>query len=300
MTRASIYHGYVMTTTGIALESRFIDIDGIRTHYLTAGDGEPVLLLPGLAASAAMSTEITIKPLAERFKVYALDLPGSGESEKPEIDYTLESAIRHVADFLDANNLDNISVIGLSRGGMIGLGLTLGHPKRVRRLVLVDSAGLGPEVNIAFRMLSLPVLGELFGAPPRFMGKAILKRTYQDSDNVNVDYLANEFYRLMHLPGAKSAFLKSIRHGVGMNGLKPHVVMRDRLREISAPTLIVWGSSDHVIPVDHAYATHKLISGSQLHIFSRCGHDPAQERIKDFVRLVAGFLDGGHSTADAV
>src|SRR6266851_2543862 len=95
ITRDRICHGTcIMTTSEITLESRFIDINGIKTHYLTAGEGEPVLLLPGLGASAAMSSEVTIKPLADRFKVYALDLPGSGESEKPKIDYTLESGIR--------------------------------------------------------------------------------------------------------------------------------------------------------------------------------------------------------------
>ncbi len=289
-----------MIKNEISIEDNFIDIDGIRAYYLMAGEGEPVLLLPGLAASVAMSTEVTIRPLAKKFRVYALDLPGSGESDKPILDYTLEQGIRYVAEFLKIHDLDSINVVGLSRGGLISLGLALEYPERVKRLVLVNSAGLGSEIGLGFRLMSLPILGELIAAPSLFVVRALLKRTYRDCPTVDVDYLAKEFHRLMHLPGAKRALLSTIRQAVSINGLKASVLMLDRLDEIKAPTLIVWGANDNVIPVSHAYAAHSLIDGSQLHVFSNCGHDPAQEHSEDFVELVANFLDGKHISSKEI
>ena len=289
-----------MITKDVSTESHFIDINGIKAYYLKAGRGDPVLFLPGLAASVGMSTESTIKPLAGRFTVYALDLPGSGESDKPPLDYTLAQGIQYVVDFLDAHDLDNINVVGLSRGGLISLTLALEHPDRVKKLVLVNSAGLGPEISLGFRLMSLPILGELLAAPSLFIVRAILRRTYRYCPSVDVDFLAREFHRLMHLPGAKSALLRTIRHGICINGLKPNVVMRDRLSEVKAPTLIVWGAADNVIPVAHAYAAHSLIDGSQLHVFDNCGHDPAQERSEEFVELVANFLDGIYNRGNGI
>lgn len=274
------------------MESHYIEIDGLRAHYLVAGEGEPVLLLPGFAASAAMSSEAILKPLARRFRVYGLDLPGCGDAGKPPIQYGFELGVRCLAGFLDALSLETVNVIGLSQGGLIGLGLTLNHSHRVNKLVLVASAGIGHDVSPFIRLLSLPVIGEVFAAPRLYFLKVLLRRTYRNPNAVDIDQMAREFYRVMHSPGARNALLCALRSGMDLRGLKRHLVMKERLASIKAPTLIVWGENDPVIPLAHAYTAHQLIEGSRLHVFPNSGHDPSHENADEFIQLVEEFLDG--------
>ncbi|MBM2826984.1 MAG: alpha/beta hydrolase fold protein [Dehalococcoidia bacterium] len=273
------------------MTSRYIDINGVNIHYVALGQGQPLMFVSGLGASVQMSLDTVIRPLAERFQVYGLDLPGGGESDKPPISYTLEYSLKTVLDFMDALSIKTISVVGSSMGGLVSLGLALEHSNRVDKLVLVDSVGLGREVGLIFRLASLPILGEILGTPWLPAIKMALRSSYR-SPPVDVDALAREFHRIRSLPGAKRALLLVLRYGLNFKGLKKHLVMRDRLPELRLPTLIMWGKNDPIFPVKHAYAAHQLIPNSRLHIFPECGHDPARESQEEFLKVISEFLEG--------
>ena len=123
-------------------EHRFVTVDGIRTHYVAAGEGEPLLLLHGLGASL-MAWALNIEPLSQKFSVYAIDIPGHGDSEKPDIDYQLPTAVDFVREFMNVLGIERASIAGSSMGGMIALRTAVEFPELVDRLVLVDAAGLG-------------------------------------------------------------------------------------------------------------------------------------------------------------
>ena len=154
-------------------EHRFVTVNGIRTHYVAAGEGEPLLLLHGLGASL-MAWALNIEPLSRKFSVYAIDIPGHGDSEKPDMDYLLPTAVDFVRDFMRALGIERASIAGNSMGGMIALKTAIDFPELVDRLVLVDAAGLGREVAWFIRAMSLPLVGRAYRKPlsPKHTGTA--------------------------------------------------------------------------------------------------------------------------------
>ena len=131
-------------------ESRYVTVAGVKTHYIVAGDGDPLLLFHGLGASVVTWRD-NIGPLSKAFRVYAIDFPGHGDSDKPDIDYSADTFTRFALHLIDTLELDHPAIIGNSVGGALGLMIALGHPERVSGLVLVDSASLGKEISIAER-----------------------------------------------------------------------------------------------------------------------------------------------------
>jgi pimeloyl-ACP methyl ester carboxylesterase len=163
------------------LEEQTIEVQGLSTRYLTAGEGPPLLLLHGLGDNA-LDWRWVIPALAHNCRVYAPDLPGSGGSAKPDTDYSPAFFTRFIAAFLDTLGVERAVVVGNSLGGLIGLRLAMAEPDRVVALGLVSSAGLGREVSYALRSLALPGYGKLAvawgkrrpGAAQRALGRATL------------------------------------------------------------------------------------------------------------------------------
>ena len=141
-------------------ESRYIDVDGLKPHYVVAGEGPPILLLHGLGASVVTWRD-NIGPLSESHTVYALDFPGHGDTDNPDIDYAPETILRFMVRLLAELKLDRVAIIGNSVGGAVGLMMALRHGDRVSGLVLVGSAGLGRDISPYVRLLSLPLVGRV-------------------------------------------------------------------------------------------------------------------------------------------
>ncbi|HEX4627510.1 MAG TPA: alpha/beta fold hydrolase, partial [Gemmatimonadales bacterium] len=148
----------LLATTGIAVERRDVEVGGVRLHTLACGAEEdvPLVLLHGRGGAGAGFAPI-LPQLAVRRRVLTVDLPGWGLSEKPRFSgHTPEDALRVWVDgamaFLDGQGLEQVDLLGHSMGGFTALGLALAHPERVGRLILVDSAGLGREMQLDVRL----------------------------------------------------------------------------------------------------------------------------------------------------
>jgi pimeloyl-ACP methyl ester carboxylesterase len=130
------------------VENRWIEIDGLRVRYLKAGErNAPVLLLHGGGYdSASLSYKHAVGPVSEHHRAFAPDWPGYGESDKPKMEYTTEYYAGFLGRLMDALGLEKANLVGISMGGAISLGFSLRSSKRVEKLVLVDSHGLGGEV----------------------------------------------------------------------------------------------------------------------------------------------------------
>ena len=142
-----------------AVETQTVEVDGLPIRYLTAGEGPPLMLLHG-AGDNALDWQWVLPDLGATHRVYAPDLPGSPNSARPAADYSPAFFTHFVAEFLDALGIERAAFIGNSLGGLIALRLALSEPKRVKALILVDSAGLGRAVNPAFTSVNVPGLGE--------------------------------------------------------------------------------------------------------------------------------------------
>ena len=134
-------------------ESKFIKVRGLNTHYLVGGEGPPLILIHGVATTAEEAWAYNLQPLTQHYHVYAPDLVGHGQSDKPKVDYTQSFFATFFEDFVRALGLKRVSLIGHSLGGEIAIAFTLNHPDKVQKLVLIDSAGVEEGVALPGRVL---------------------------------------------------------------------------------------------------------------------------------------------------
>jgi 4,5:9,10-diseco-3-hydroxy-5,9,17-trioxoandrosta-1(10),2-diene-4-oate hydrolase len=232
--------------------------------------------------------------LASTYRVYAPDLPGSGGSIKPHVDYSPAFFTQFLSAFLDALEVERTAVVGSSLGGLVGLHLALSEPSRVSALGLIASAGLGREVTYALRSLALPGIGRLAvawgkrspGAAQRALGRATL--LFARPRNVPLKWL-KEQYRLARLPGFVEAQLATVRAQVRLKGQRE--VLMNRLARMEVPTIVVWGTRDRVLPYSQAKEAASHLQEGYLELISDCGHLPHVEQPDRFAAIVTRFLD---------
>ena len=270
-------------------ENNFLIIDGVRIHYVVAGDGPPLLLLHGLGAGS-ITWALNIEPLSQKYTVYALDVPGLGDSDKPNMDYNIKSGALSVKRFIESLEIEHVSLAGCSMGGMIALKTAIDFPNMVDNLILVDAAGLGKNVTWLIRVLSIPVIGEILENPSLRRTRAYLKSVFYNQKLVQNGIL-NEIHRTRNSPGAKEATLKMIRGTLGLRGIHDEWIMTEHMKNLDIPVLIIWGAKDMIIPVQNAYNAVYESPSIKLCVFDRCGHWPQMEKSTEFNKLVISFLN---------
>jgi len=263
---------------------RWIRAGGIKTHYITSGNGEAVILLHGAAAgfSAIHNWRNSMGPLAEAgFCVYALEIVGFGLTDKPEDGNTFEAKVQHVKDFIDVLCLDKVNLVGNSMGGRISLEVALDWPERVRRMVLMGSGGIRMEPTPSFR--------QLFSyTPSKEKMKQIVESFCYDPSLVT-DEMVELKYQMSLLPGAQEAY------GAFMKKLSDREYIArsylgDKLPNIKTPTLLIWGKQDRILPLEQGEKMASLLPNARLEIIDRCGHWVEFEHSQMFNRMVSDFF----------
>ena len=273
-----------------AVRRDYLDVNGMNIHYATAGAGPPVVLLHGLGASH-LSWQENIAALAESFTVYAMDIPGHGDSVKEGVSYTVDAGVSFTFGFLDALGLSSAALVGNSMGGLIAQRSALTQPERVTHLGLIDTAGFGKEVAAFLRIMSLPLAGEMVDRTATRSTSNMLRHIFAGED-VASESLVKELVRTRSLPGAKSAVLKSLREGINIFGIKPEHRLLDRLPELPMPLMVVWGGRDRFFPVAHAYAAAEKVPTARLLVFPEAGHWPHMQEPEAFNSALIAFLNG--------
>ncbi|HEX3432604.1 MAG TPA: alpha/beta fold hydrolase [Solirubrobacteraceae bacterium] len=273
---------------------RRLTLHGHRIAYRQAGSGPVLVLIHGITSSSA-TWERVMPYLARHFTVIAPDLVGHGESDKPRGDYSLGSHASSVRDLMLVLGHERASVVGHSLGGGIAMQFAYQFPERCERLVLVDSGGLGRDVNVLLRAATLPgaefVLpllaatrlldaGRLAG---RLLGALGLRA------RTDIEEIARGHATLSDAE-ARAAFVHTLRSVVEPGGQR--VDASDRLY-LSAhiPFLLIWGAHDSVIPVAHGRSAHEHVSSSRLEVFEGSGHFPQLDEPHRFIDVLADFLD---------
>ncbi|HVO15073.1 MAG TPA: alpha/beta fold hydrolase [Alphaproteobacteria bacterium] len=264
--------------------SRYADAGGIRTHYLEAGSGEPVVLIHGGGAGAdAHGNWRTVMPmLAEHFRVVALDMVGFGRTDKPAGNgfvYSQDARNRHLADFLDALKLGPATLIGNSMGGATAIGVAIARPDLVRRLVLMGSAGLNTKLHADL----MPVINYDFTRE----GMVRLIRALVNDNFVIDDALVSYRYALATDPDTRRAYTAMMGWIREQGGLAYDA---DTLRRVKVPTLVVNGKMDKVVPLENAYTFLSLIDRSWGYIIPDCGHWAMIEHPRDFASAALNFI----------
>jgi pimeloyl-ACP methyl ester carboxylesterase len=273
---------------------RHIELHGHDVTYRMAGEGPAVVLVHGLAGSST-TWKYVMPVLAENgYKVIAPDLLGHGQSAKPRGDYSLGAYASGIRDLMVALDVEKASFVGHSLGGGVAMQLAYQFPERCERLALVCSGGLGQEVNLFLRAVSLPgsefilpiVLAPWFRERAEGFGDIFRKVGWRPGSTLNEVWRS---YTTLTTREGQLAFIHTVRSVIDMAGQR--VSARDRLYLAAAvPTLIVWGDADRVIPVDHAYSAQELMPGSRLEILPGAGHFLPFEQPDWFNRILGDFL----------
>ena len=289
-----------MIPTREQMRLRHINIHGHQVGYRMAGEGPAIVLLHGIVGSSTTWREV-MPTLAERFTVVAPDLMGHGGSAKPRGDYSLGAFASGVRDLLIALGVERATFVGHSLGGGVAMQLAYQFPERCERLVLVASGGLGKEVHLLLRAVSLPgselILPAVLRPEIRRGLEAIASVAARAGITPGVS--GREVWRsytgLTEIAGLM-AFIDTVRSVIDVRGQR--VSARDRLYLAEkVPTLLVWGERDRIIPVRHAYEAHELIPGSHLCVVPGAGHFLPFEHPTEFLDALTAFIDATEPAA---
>jgi pimeloyl-ACP methyl ester carboxylesterase len=269
------------------MHQRWAMVDESPVNYIEMGSGPPLLLVHGLAGSWQNWLE-TIPHFAATHRVLAPDLPGFGESPMPREKISMAGYGRFLDAFCDEVGVERAAVVGNSMGGFVAAEMAIAHPHRVERLVLVSAAGITAEHQRNERLLALMRRFEFAltwaatHPPPEFMLRRRARRVAR--------------FVFAHPERIPGALVAENARGSGKPGFLDALdalsayPIRDRLSEISVPTLIVWGDSDRLVPTRDADVFEELIPNARKVVYEDTGHVPMLERPARFNADLEAFL----------
>lgn len=250
--------------------SKFLDVQGMAVHYRDEGAGPPLVLLHGTAASLHTWND-WVSALSGRFRVIRMDLPGFGlTGPNPTGDYSIPAFVAFLESFRQALGLTRFALGGNSLGGEIAWRYAVAHPEQVTELILVDPAGFPIErPALVFTLARLPVLATLLSRlDPGPLVKKTLRDAYGDPTQVTPE-LFTRYRNLTLRQGNRAAFVAALQ--------QPRPDRSADLSLVHVPTLLLWGTDDHLIPVGHAMRFAQAIHGAQLILYKGVGHVPMEE-----------------------
>jgi pimeloyl-ACP methyl ester carboxylesterase len=260
------------------------DAGGIKTNYLEAGHGDPVILIhgsgPGVTAYA--NWRLVLPALAGHYRVLAPDMVGFGYSERPSgIDYGVQTWAGQVTGFMDSLGVRTAHLVGNSFGGAIALRIATQYPERVGKLVLMGSMGVPFPITEG--------LERVWGYEPSFENMRRVLDVFAYSRDVVNDELAEVRYRGSIEPGFQESYA-AMFPAPRQRWVEAMCTPEEDIRRLPHRTLIVHGREDQVIPLQTSLRLEQLIDNADLSVFSHCGHWSMIERTDDFNRSVSQFL----------
>lgn len=276
---------------GGAPPARWVRAGGVRTRYFEAGEGEPVLLVHGGGPGAsAQSWHAVMAPLAESYRVIALDVLGFGETDKWQVRSEMDIA-RHLGDFVDDLRLRDVRLVGNSKGAYWAARMMVDMPETVSRYVAVGSNTLAQAMGLRrIPTEGTRILDAYDGSREsiREFLTAILATPPSEAE-------LDERVRLVGLPGADD----TLRALVAFNRRRkdPHIwqaySLEHRLPALAdtVPMLLIWGRRDRFAPIEHAFALKELIPQFRLEVLEKSGHQAQNDEPERFVEILRSFLD---------
>ncbi|MCI0351693.1 MAG: alpha/beta hydrolase [Acidobacteriales bacterium] len=265
------------TTAPISAQSKFATVFGAKIHYLEAGAGPTVILIHGLADDTEVWKE-TVAPLAVQNRVIVIDQIGFGRSDKPLLGYRTSTFVDYFAGFMDELKIPKATLVGNSLGGWVAAAYAVQHPQRVEKLVLVCAAGYADVV----KLLPMPIDALRFSS--REAMRPLLQAAFHDqklAGDETINFLMAQ--RVSNGDGHTiGQFVDSMKRGEDF--------LDGRLARLQIPTLIIWGRSDRLTPLQLGQRFQREIKSSKLEVIEQCGHMPQQECPAPFNTLLTRFI----------
>jgi pimeloyl-ACP methyl ester carboxylesterase len=259
-----------------------VKVGDINIYYEVHGKGEPLVFINGFAGSTT-SWSRQIPVFSGEYRLVALDNRGAGRSDAPDTPYTMEMLADDLAGLLDAIGIDSAHILGASMGGMIAQQFVLHHPGRVRSLILLCTSCGGPhsvvatdpEIIAAFQPSELP--------PKELLRKNLPLMISHEYIDKNTDLITEIIDKFMEYPAPPHGQIRQTQ------ALIAHDTY-DKLPEIKAPTLVIQGDADKIIPVENARILASRIPGAELAILKNMGHLFMYEAFDEGNRIMLDFL----------
>ncbi len=260
-------------------QDKTITVFGQAIHYFDVGSGPVVVLLHGLGSRKDDWLPV-LEPMAQKYRLLVPDQIGFGKSDKPLLDYSIQTYVDFLNEFLRQLKVEKASLVGESLGGWIAALYVAeigggAHLIPIEKLVLVDAAGLKQDKPI-------PDLNPSSLAAMRGMMEAV----FYDTSWLTEDALRKIFTDKLAVHDGYT-----VRSILGNPALATER-LDERLGSIKVPTLVTWGKQDKLLPIASGERYAAGIAGAKLVSFDKCGHVPAIEKTEEFLAAVTSFLGG--------
>jgi pimeloyl-ACP methyl ester carboxylesterase len=266
---------------------QIIDVDGLKVNYKETGPkGAPaLLLLHGFGSSLQAWDDWSLK-LEQKYRVIRLDLPGFGlTGASPANDYSEEKDLAILTHFADKLGLEKFSVMGHSMGGKMAWSLAASQPERVQALVLMAPDGFPETKDIGTKPYEVPaIMGLIKYVLPKYLVRKSIEPAFTEADALN-DALVNRYFDMLRAPGVRGAILERSNQTIYTDPVP-------RLKAIKAPTLLIWGEQDQMIPSTNAQSYANILSNSTTVLVPKLGHLLQEEQPEKGLAAVMQFLDG--------
>lgn len=268
----------------------YAELSDVRCYYELLGSGDPLLLIPGLGGTCS-SWDCAANELAAGATLIMPELRGVGRSEAKRPARNLRYLVADLVELIDYLGLDRPNVLGLSLGGIVAQEFAIEHPSRVNKLVLISCAHrFGPYLREMAKFLATALRHFPRDAYERMFETLGCSPEYIDA---HPEVLDQRVQRIR----ARGASRRSIAHQLRCLGFNDVGAFG---YEITAPTLVISGSNDVIIPACFAKQMADEIPNSVHKIIPQCGHNPLMERPEVTVPMVLEFLNEKRAKAELV
>ena len=272
--------------------SNVVNVDGMRIHYKDTGPQDaPVLLFLHGFGSSLQTWDVWAVTLEQKYRVIRLDLPGFGlTGPSPSNDYSELNDVNSLTQFVDKLGVSELSVIGHSMGGKIAWTFAAAHPDRVKALVLMAPDGFPQPEAIGTKPYAMPaIMGLMKYCLPRYFVRKSIEPAFANESALD-DKMVSRYHDMLRAPGVRAAILERGNQTIYTDPVP-------RLKKIKAPTLLLWGEEDKMIPSSNATSYAGVLAQSQTVFIPKLGHLLHEEQADIGLARLAEFLDARLLTA---
>lgn len=274
-----------------SIASEYVDVDGLKLHYLTAGEGEPVLLLHGWPTSAYLWRNLIV-PLSRTHRVIALDLPGFGKSDKPlGASYSFKHYERVLDGFVQKLGLPPLTLVVHDMGGPVGLLWAVRHPEKIQRLALLNTL-VFPEMSWAALLFVgatfVPLLRSWMVSPKGL--EAAMRFGVVHKERLTPEVVGAYQEPFVEADAGK-ALLKSVQR-LSPRGFKEIGAKLTLFEKV--PVRLIYGTGDRILPdvAKTMQRVKRLLPQAELTALPGCGHFLQEDEPEKIAGLLSAFLVG--------
>lgn len=269
-------------------EDEYLDVDGLQVRYRDEGEGPVIIMLHGVCSSLETWDKWT-KILKDQYRIIRLDIPGFGLTG-PAPDkrlYTIDHAVEFLNRFANQLDLEKFNLVGNSLGGYISWNYSLRYPHKVEKMILIDSVGYAQDMPGMLRFASNPIIRPTSRhmMPRRFLDKSV-EQAYGDKSKATLE-VKQRYFDFAMREGNKQAYIDVF---VELRRKSHEESLSKGISNIEVPVLVMWGTKDEWIPIDHLERYRKDLRSARYVVYEGAGHIPMEEIPEKTSRDAIEFL----------